>query len=77
MDKYNFDFINSISPLMVRMYGDNNTHDLELFCVQTGCMTMNVSGLPQNIHFDDVKEFVDWNGDIYQPEQFYLEEQNQ
>ena len=71
-DKYNMDFINSLGPLMVKTWGDETTYALYVFCIETGCMTMNVCVKPQNLHFDDVKEFVDWNGDTYDPDGFYL-----
>lgn len=65
------DFINS-RPWMVTLLGvDNAKYDLLQICVQTGFLTFNVSGRPQNGHIGDVSKFIDWDGNEFEIDVFY------
>lgn len=72
-DMLNMDFINSRS-WMVKPIGSDNCFDLEVICVQTGCLRFNVSGMSQLSHISDISRFVDWDGNEFEIDDFYNEE---
>lgn len=77
-DQFSYDFINSKGQLYVQQWGDTGNSwwwPLLEFCVQTGCISVDVCGMRQPMHFDNVKHFRDDNGTIYDPEEFYLEKE--
>lgn len=72
-DMLNMEMINRIGQMYIRQYGDRHIWwPLYEVCVQTGFMKVDVCGLLQNMHFDDIAEIKDDSGEKYDPEIFYL-----
>ena len=71
MDILNQNKINSICPIIVNMSGDN--YDLEFVCVETGLARINVMGMSQNCEWSDFSKIMDWDGNEYDPDSFYID----
>ena len=71
MDKLNFDLINSLSPLCVRLGASESWWLLEYIDVESGALRIDVCGLRQIGDFEDVQRLLDCNGDEHDPEEFY------
>lgn len=74
-DLLRMDHINSLpQPFIVRFYGDRDcwwpVNDFE---VQTGLIRIDVSGLLQVKDFREVAEISDGDGQIHDPDTFYVE----
>jgi hypothetical protein len=75
-DLLNIDFINNLyQPLWIRQWGDKEflwpVYDI---CVLTGLIRIDVCGKLQAMHFSDIAEIKDDSGNIYEAEEFYLEQ---
>lgn len=70
-DILRLDHINSLpQPFIATMLG-GSCYDVELICVETGLMTINVSGMPQNTDIGEVISFTDQNGTVHPMETFF------
>lgn len=65
-------FINS-RPWAVKPFCSDTAYDLEVICVQTGCLRFNVSGKSQLSHIDEISKFIDWDGNEFDVDDFYIE----
>tara|TARA_R110000744_G_scaffold332082_1_gene437492 strand:+ start:1194 stop:1427 length:234 start_codon:yes stop_codon:yes gene_type:complete len=65
-------FINS-RQWMVQLIGDESRFDLHQICIQTGCLTFDVCGKSQGGHIGDVSKFIDWDGNEFEIDDFYIE----
>jgi len=72
-DLLRMDFINSLpQPLMIRRWGrESFDWPVETICPETGLMRIDVCGMLDRLHIDDVAQFKDGDGNIYDVEVFY------
>lgn len=64
-------YINDLpQPFMAKLLGGDEWEVL-FICVETGCMTINVCGLSQPTHINEVDYFVDADGGKHDSETFY------
>lgn len=76
-DRLNKDMFDALPhQLYVTRYGEDRDWKwpLRLVCVRTGLSTMDVCGLPQNLHYSDVKILYDADLNEYDPDEFWLED---
>ena len=73
-DLLRMDYINSLGQLYVRRYGRDWWWPVTQICVETGCMTMDVVGKSEPTHIGEAAEFKDDDGNLYDPEDFYIGE---
>ena len=72
-DLLRLDHINGLGALTVKFFGDKFGWPLLLIDVETGLLTIDVCGEPQDSHIGSVKEFVDVDGNAHDPETFYVD----
>jgi hypothetical protein len=70
-DLLRLDYINSLpQPFTARLAGGDDW-EVDLICVETGGMTINVCGLCQNTHIGEVLYFLDADGTRHDSDSFY------
>lgn len=70
-DLLNLEKINSLlHPLQVKLIG-GDSWELLYVCVETGCLTINVCGMLQHGHIEDVSKLIDGDGTEYDIDEFY------
>ena len=74
-DLLKMDFINSLGQLYLKNSAHGSWWPLHTIDVQTGCLNYDVCGLLDRGHIGDVMAFKDDDGNIYDPDDFYNEEQ--
>ena len=73
-DLLNMDAINRLPhPLFAGRGGLGTDWPIVQICVQTGCCTMDVVGLPEYFHYSELIWLIDANGVKHDPDDFYLE----
>lgn len=74
-DLLNMEKINNLQhPISCRLLADKSDSLVETICVQTGLMRIDVWGQIDRRHFGEVMELVDANGNRYDADDFYLED---
>ena len=76
-DLLRMDYIRSLEPLMVSMGVNDTFYDLETLCVQTGLLRYDVCGKLDRGHIAEVYQFKDWDGNTYEPDEFYTDYKEQ
>jgi len=72
------DLLNSVkfnalpSPVTARMCGGGEWW-IEMLCVQTGAMRLDVCGQIDLGHFSEVMELIDYNGGKHDPDDFWID----
>lgn len=70
-DLLNIEFINGLpQPFMAELYSGDEW-EVDSICVETGCMSILVCGLLQNLHISEVNYFRDMNGNKHDVDSFY------
>lgn len=73
-DKLNMEAINALPhPLIARFCGGEEWPVLDI-CVETGLMRIDVCGRTQPMHFSDVTDLRDGDGETHDADDFYNEE---
>lgn len=73
-DLLDMEAINSLPhPLYAGRGGGGTEWPIAFICVQTGCCTMDVAGLPENFRFADLIWLIDADGIRHDPDSFYLD----
>lgn len=77
-DLLNMNLINSLGQLYLLQYGDDDRWwwPLTTIDVQTGLLNYDVCGLINHGRISDVKSFKDEDGNLYDPDDFYLPEKD-
>ena len=60
-------------PITARFYGGDEWM-VELIDVQTGLMRIDVCGKSQRMHFDEVTQLVDVNGESHDSDYFWVDD---
>jgi len=60
-------------PLMARLGKDDPLYDVIFIDVETGASRIDVCGKSQNVHFGDFWVLEDWDGNKFDPDDFYNE----
>lgn len=71
-DLLRMDHINSLGQLYAETW-HGNWWPVTSIEVGTGLMKIDVCGMIDNTHIEDIQQFRDDDGTIYQPEDFYTE----
>jgi hypothetical protein len=75
-DLLNMEAINSLPhPLYAGRGSGGIEWPITFICVQTGCCTMDVIGLPENFHLAGLIWLIDADGTRHDPDSFYLDSQ--
>lgn len=74
-DLLKIEFINSLpQPLWIKQWGDKEfMWPVQDICVETGIIRIDVCGMLDRLHIGDVYEFKDADGEVYNADEFYLE----
>lgn len=72
LNKAKFD--NLPHPLYLRLFGSKQWWPAESICVQTGLTRIDVCGMIDIIEFGGVAQVRDADGNLFEPEDFYLED---
>jgi len=60
------------APVTAVLFGGSK-YWIDTLCVQTGCMSIDVCGMLDKSHFSDVKQLIDIDGGIHDPDDFWLD----
>lgn len=73
MDQLKIDKINRLPhPLTAVFYGGDEW-EIYSICVETGLMKINVVGMLDNCHFDNVKKIKDIDGGVHDADDFWID----
>lgn len=72
-DKLKKDYINSLPQPFIAVFYGGDQWPLEDIDTQTGMLRIDVCGKLQVKHIEDVKHFIDANGDIHEVNSFYVD----